>query len=168
VTPAFLLRGLLPNLRELLADARAAGATTSFDPNWDPDERWDGGIVDALAEADLFFANDEEAKRLARTDSAENAARALAAHGPVVVVKLGADGALAVSGGDLVRVPAVQVEVADTVGAGDSFNAGFLFGFLDGRSVEDSLAFGAACGALSARAPGGTTAQATIAEAGAQ
>jgi sugar/nucleoside kinase (ribokinase family) len=165
VTPVFLLQGLLPDLRALLTQARAAGATTSFDPNWDPKERWDGGILDAVAEADVFFANAEEAKRLARTDSVQNAARILAARGPLVVVKLGAEGALAVHRGDVFRAPALRVEVADTVGAGDSFNAGFLSGFLGGRSVQESLTLAVTCGSLSARAPGGTAAQATLAEA---
>jgi sugar/nucleoside kinase (ribokinase family) len=82
-----------------------------------------------------------------------------------VVVKLGAQGALAVSGDQVIRSPAVAVEEVDSVGAGDSFDAGFLAGHLAGRPPEESLRLANACGALSMRAAGGTGAQPTLAEA---
>ena len=82
--------------------------------------------------------------------------------GPRVVVKLGAVGALAARDAALVRASAPRVEVVDTVGAGDSFDAGFLAGFLSERSDEESLELACACGALSTRAAGGTAAQPTL------
>jgi sugar/nucleoside kinase (ribokinase family) len=89
------------------------------------------------------------------------AACMLAAAGPTVAVKLGADGALAASpGGRLVHVAAVPgLHPADSVGAGDSFDAGFLAAALWGWDIRRALALGAACGALSTRAPGGTGGQ---------
>ena len=100
----------------------------------------------------------------------EAAAAALAAAGPLVAVKLGADGAVAAAPGGRgpvrASVPAAaRAAVADTTGAGDSFDAGFLFGHLAGWPLERTLAFACACGALSTRAAGGTAAQPTLDEA---
>jgi sugar/nucleoside kinase (ribokinase family) len=156
------------------ATARATGLTTSFDTNWDPSEGWDGGVHAMLRAADVFFPNEVEATRIARIADPEAAARALATEGadgrrdggPIVVVKRGADGALACAAGDaLVHVPAMPVDPIDTTGAGDSFDAGFIRSWLDGGSVADSLEFAAACGALSTRRVGGVDGQPTFDEA---
>ncbi len=166
VSSYFLHDGLRPGLAELLREARQTGASTSVDPNWDPGEEWDGGLLDLLGETSILFVNAEEAKRIARAGDVEDAARALSRNGAVlVVVKLGAEGALAVADGRVVRSPAVPVEDADAVGAGDSFDAGFLAGHLSGRTLEETLRLANACGALSMRAAGGTAAQPTLAEA---
>jgi sugar/nucleoside kinase (ribokinase family) len=171
------------------AAARARGLTTSFDTNWDPTERWDGGVHAMLQAADVFFPNEAEATRIARIADPEKAARALASgggarggagagaaeagagggppdRGPIVVVKRGADGALASRAGEaVVRVPAMPVDPIDTTGAGDSFDAGFLRSWLDGASIAASLEFAAACGAISTRSVGGVDGQPTFAEA---
>ena len=161
-------------LPDFFAAARTRGITTSFDTNWDPTERWDGGVAKMLRACDVFFPNAVEARRIARLDDVEDAARALARvggagrtdGGPVVAVKLGASGALACrADGPLVRVPAMRVDVADTTGAGDSFNAGFLRGWLDGADLETCLRWGAVTGALSTRLLGGIDGQPTLAEA---
>jgi sugar/nucleoside kinase (ribokinase family) len=165
VSSFFLQRRLRDELPAALGEAKSAGATVSIDPNWDPREEWDGGLLEALSSADLLFVNGEEVRRIAGEDEVEAAARKLAERGAKVVVKLGAEGALAVRDDEIVRASAPQVEVADTVGAGDSFDAGFLAGFLSGRSDQESLALACACGALSTRAAGGTAAQPTLAEA---
>jgi sugar/nucleoside kinase (ribokinase family) len=165
VSSFFLQRRLHDDLPTRLARLRAGGASTSLDPNWDPREEWDGGLADALRHTDVLFVNGEEVKRIAREDDAEIAARTLAGTGPLVVVKLGSEGAIAVAGDRVARVPALEVDVVDTVGAGDSFDAGFLAGFLAGRSPEESLTLACACGSLSTRAAGGTAAQPTLDEA---
>ena len=94
VSSFFLQHRLRPGLEALLSEARATGASTSVDPNWDSGEEWDGGLLDVLAVTDILLLNAEEAKRIAREADVEDAARRLAQHGPTVVVKLGADGAL--------------------------------------------------------------------------
>lgn len=158
------------------AMARGRGLTTSFDTNWDPTEQWDGGVHAMLKAADVFFPNAAEATRIARIADPEEAARALATGatagrhdgGPIVVVKRGADGALASRAGDPpIHVPAMPVNPIDTTGAGDSFDAGFLRSWLDGASITDSLEFAAACGALSTLTVGGVDGQPTFAEAAA-
>jgi sugar/nucleoside kinase (ribokinase family) len=166
VSSYFLQDGLRPGMADLLREARRAGATTSVDPNWDPSEQWDGGLLDLLDETTILFVNAEEAKRIGRADDVEEAAQGLSRDGTVlVVVKLGAAGALAVESDGVIRSRAVEVEEIDAVGAGDSFDAGFLAGHLDGRGLEETLRLANRCGALSMRATGGTAAQPTLAEA---
>jgi sugar/nucleoside kinase (ribokinase family) len=166
VSSYFLQHGLRPGLAGLLREARRAGASTSIDPNWDPRQEWDGGLLDLLGETTILFVNAEEARRIAVVADVEEAAHALSRDGSVlVVVKLGAEGALALDGDHIVRSAAVAVEQVDSVGAGDSFDAGFLAGYLAGRPTEESLRLANACGALSMRAAGGTGAQPTLAEA---
>ncbi len=168
VASFFLQPSLAASVPALFAAARAAGATTSLDPNWDPADRWDGGFAAAAAQADLLLPNGEEACRLTGLENVEDAARSLAGNGGrTVAVKLGADGALGVGrDGMLARVAApAGIEAIDTTGAGDSFDAGFLAGWLGDASLSEALRLAVACGTLSTRAPGGTDGQATRAEA---
>ena len=160
----FLQGGLAPDLPRLFLAARANGATTSLDPNWDPTGSWDGGFAKALAEADVVLPNAAEALRLTAAEDVATAARALAGDARIAVVKRGPDGAIAASGGEIVAVAARPVEPVDTTGAGDSFDAGFIAARLDGRSIPDALAYAVACGSLSTRAVGGTEGQPTPSE----
>jgi sugar/nucleoside kinase (ribokinase family) len=165
VSSYFLHDGLRAGLGGLLREARRAGASTSIDPNWDPREEWNAGLLDLLGEITVLFVNAKEAKQISGSGDTEDAARALSRDGAVlVVVKLGAEGALAVADGRVVRAEAVRIEEVDAVGAGDSFDAGFLTGHLTGRSLEEALRLANACGALSMRAAGGTASQPTLAE----
>ncbi|MFE4451087.1 carbohydrate kinase family protein [Streptomyces sp. NPDC056796] len=175
----FLLPRLAEALPELLATARACGATTSLDTNDDPAGTWApgaGGIAATLAVTDFLLPNAQEALALARATAPADeaagsagtldaAAAVLAAHGPRVVVKNGADGALLHDGATLLRTPGIPARPLDTVGAGDSFDAGFVAALLRGLPLPDALEFAAACGALSTRAHGGTPAQPTWDEA---
>jgi sugar/nucleoside kinase (ribokinase family) len=165
VSSYFLHDGLRPGLADLLREAREAGASSSVDPNWDPREQWDAGLLDLLGEITILFVNADEARRIARVDDVEEAGRALASDGTLVVVKLGAEGALVLAGDRIIRSAAAAVEEVDAVGAGDSFDAGFLAGHLADRPLEETLRLANACGALSMRAAGGTAAQATMTEA---
>jgi sugar/nucleoside kinase (ribokinase family) len=167
VSSFFLQTALLPGLVTMLAEVRGRGGSTSVDPNWDPSERWGGGLRELLAAVDVLLPNAVEAVRIAGGGDPLQAAQRLAARGPLVAVKLGAEGAVGVQDGvDPVRVRAPAVKAAvDPVGAGDSFDAGVIAGLLDGQPVEQALALGCACGALSTRASGGTPAQPTLAEA---
>ena len=170
VASFFLQTALVPGLAALLRSARAHGATTSVDPNWDPAQRWDGGLLELLGEVDILLPNAAEARALAGISDAEAAAAKLAQAGPLVAVKLGAEGAVAApagGGGELVRAAAPErvVDPVDAVGAGDAFDAGLLCAVLGGQPLAEALAFACACGTLSMRAAGGTAAQPTLAEA---
>ncbi|MFC4031253.1 carbohydrate kinase family protein [Streptomyces polygonati] len=164
----FLMPELAAALPTLFGAAREAGATTSLDTNDDPSGRWappDFGAV--LAATDILLPNAAEACALAGPGARtpQEAAAELAARGPLVVVKDGADGALAHDGRTLTRTRGVPAEPRDTVGAGDSFDAGFVAAQLSGLPLARALDLAAACGALSTRAFGGTAAQPTWAEA---
>lgn len=149
----------------LLDAARRAGATVSVDTNDDPAGRFER--PDWLTRADVLLPNEAEALALAgRSDGdVEAAAADLAADGALVVVKRGAEGALAVRGSERWEAAAPVVDPVDAVGAGDSFDAGLIAALLAGRELPDALALACACGALSTRAPGGVDGQPTLDEA---
>jgi sugar/nucleoside kinase (ribokinase family) len=151
----FLQPKLAVRLPDLFRTARAAGATTSLDTNDDPAGRWElaAGLLDVC---DYVLPNESEALALTRTSSLEDA---VAAFGPVPVVKRGRHGATARHGGKVLEVGGPGLDPVDTVGAGDSFDAGFLAGLLATGDMADAVALGCACGALSTRAAGGTAAQ---------
>ncbi|WP_328335102.1 MULTISPECIES: carbohydrate kinase family protein [unclassified Streptomyces] len=164
----FLMPKLADALPGLLRTARGHGATTSLDTNDDPSGEWrSAGLDEVLAVTDILLPNAQEARALAgpTARSLYEAAARLAAIGPLVVVKDGADGAVTHDGIALSRTPAIPVRPKDTVGAGDSFDAGFVAAVLAGLPTARALELAAACGALSTRAHGGTAAQPTWDEA---
>ena len=165
VTTVFLQPDLLEGLAGLFERAHRAGCTTSLDTGWDAAEHWNGPLTAALERTDVFLPNQEEAPRIAHRDGPVAALEALAARVPTVVIKLGAQGAIAARGAERAHCPPFPVNVIDTTGAGDSFDAGMLYGYLNDWSLERSLSLGCACGALSTRAAGGTTAQPTLDQA---
>ncbi len=162
----FLLDSLRPDIPGLCREARQAGLTVSLDTNYDPAGKWDGGLREALRDVDIFLPNAAEAKAIAGQELVENAIGVLAEKVPLVAVKLGEEGAMARQGaGPILMQAASRVDVVDTVGAGDTFDAGLLFGFLNGWDARRSLALGVACGSLSTRKPGGTDGQPVLDEA---
>jgi sugar/nucleoside kinase (ribokinase family) len=158
VSSYFLLaESLGPGLAATLAAARAAGARTSLDTNWDPSGRWaDGHLSAAVAQADLLLPNEAEALALSGASSPEAAALALAGAGPAVAVKLGERGVLCADQSGMYQVSLPSVTPVDTTGAGDCFNAGLIAGLVQGLSLPGAAALGCAVGALSTGALGGT------------
>ncbi len=161
----FLLDELRPDVPALFDLAHAEGLTVSLDTNYDPTEAWDGGLAGALARADVFIPNETELKRISGETTIEAGLARLARQVPTVAVKLGGEGGMARQGDRVTRAPALPVQVIDTTGAGDTFDAGFLYGVLCGWPLEKSLRLACACGSLSTRASGGTEAQPTREEA---
>ncbi|MFI6044278.1 carbohydrate kinase family protein [Nocardia sp. NPDC051321] len=159
----FLMPALAAQLPALFAEVRSLGHTTSLDTNDDPAGRWQ--VPGMYSEVDFLLPNAAEAMRLAGADTVEAAAIALAGHGPTVVVKDGAAGALSYDGRNLLRTKGIPVIAVDSVGAGDSFDAGFVAATLAGSTAQRALEIAAICGALSTRGIGGTTTQPTWDEA---
>jgi sugar/nucleoside kinase (ribokinase family) len=154
VSSYFLQERLAPALPEVFDEVRAAGCTTSIDPNWDPAQRWDGALLEVLDRTDVFLPNATEAIKVAGVTDLDDALATLADRAALVVVKDGHRGALAAHGGRRVRARAPTVDVVDTTGAGDAFDAGLLASRLAGHELERSLAIANACGALSTRGLG--------------
>lgn len=161
----FLLDALRPDLAALFREAREAGLTTSLDTNWDPRDAWNDELASVLEHTDVLLPNAEEAMRIAGTSDLDAAVAELGRRVPTVAVKLGGDGGRAIRGQGEAFAAALEVDLVDTTGAGDTFDAGFLHAYLDGRTLEEALRFACACGSLSTRAAGGTSAQPTLAEA---
>jgi sugar/nucleoside kinase (ribokinase family) len=154
----FLHRALRPQIPELFRRAKAQGLTTSLDTNDDPEDRWGDDLQQVLKFVDIFFPNEREAKKISRTEDLTQAIAKLSQTLPLVVVKLGPQGALARKSAQEWRAPQLPMKVIDVVGAGDSFDAGFIHRFLEGASVEECLKFANIAGAFSTTREGGTEA----------
>jgi len=165
VASYFLQRQLQPSLPELFAMARAWGLSTSLDTNWDPDERWDDYLPHVLNQVDVFLPNENEALAISGADELDSATRSLMELIPLVVIKRGMEGAFACRGDEVVHQAAFPVASVDSTGAGDSFDAGFLYGFLRGKSLAESLQLGCVCGALCTTQLGGRNGQPSLEEA---
>ena len=154
----YLQRALRPRVGELFQQLKAKGLTISLDTNDDPDDRWEGGLRDVLRYVDVFLPNQREACKAAGTDDLEAAIHKLSQWVPLIVVKLGRKGAMAQRGAERLTSPSRDVVAVDAVGAGDSFDAGFLHEFVRGSDLQTCLANGNLAGALSTTRPGGTEA----------
>ena len=142
---------------------RAAGTTTSLDTNWDPEERWD--LTAVLAETDYFLPNEAELTAIARSPILDRAIDQLGERGCSVVVKRGDRGGVArVAGTGMTVLRTPPVDFVDAVGAGDTFNAGFIAGLLLGRGPASALAMAVIAGTLSTSCHGGTDGQPTMSE----
>lgn len=156
----YLHTHLRPAAAEIFRRARRLGATTSLDTNWDPAETWAGDLEAVLAHTDVFLPNDQEALRISRRPDLPSAARHFLDLGVrVVVIKRGAQGAAAYTAQGCLEQGVTPVSGGDSIGAGDSFDAGFLAGWLRGLPLERCLAIAAACGRSVAAQVGGLAGQ---------
>ncbi len=149
----FMLSGLgLDGCRKLLGKARAEGKITMLDTGWDPanwPEATRAGIQALLKDVTIFLPNMDEARAITGKDEPEEAAQELLTMGAqLVAIKCGAKGSFASDGIQTCWVPAIPVNVFDCVGAGDNFNAGFIFGLQAGWPLNACMAFGNSTSAL--------------------
>jgi sugar/nucleoside kinase (ribokinase family) len=159
----FLQSKLQPEVPDLLARARAQGALTSLDTGYDPAEQWDGAIGAALAQTTVFLPNEVEATGITGEADPGAALAALRGLGPAVAIKLGAAGARYEGNAQGASLGAYQVQVVDTTCCGDAFDAGFIAAWLCGKEPAERLAWGNACGALVASAPGNAAEKVSVA-----
>jgi sugar/nucleoside kinase (ribokinase family) len=154
----FLQRGLEPDVPQLFRDLKRAGLTISLDTNDDPDDKW-GGVLDELLDlVDILLPNEAELCRIARRDTLEESLDWLSRHVPVIAVKCGSRGTIIQHGQQRITVDPVKVQPTDTIGAGDSFNAGFLSLWVRKADLRTCGLGGNITGALSTQRPGGTEA----------
>lgn len=157
VSSIFLQPGILNDINNLFARAKVCGMTTSLDMQWDPSEKWDVNLHTLLPFVDVFLPNEAELFAVTKTHRIEDAIAKIKESANMIVVKQGSKGATAFFNNTIIQQNAfVNSDVIDAIGAGDSFNAGFIFKFIDKRSVKASLDFGNLMGALNTTAAGGT------------
>ena len=154
----YLQRGLKGRISEIFKRLKEAGLTISLDTNDDPDDAWGGELSEALRYVDVFMPNEREVRKVAGTENLEAAIARVAEMVPLAVVKIGPQGALAQRGHERTVAAPVKVTPVDAVGAGDSFDAGFLSQYVRGADLQTCLAAGNLGGALSTTRPGGTEA----------
>jgi sugar/nucleoside kinase (ribokinase family) len=156
----YLHTNLLEAVPDIFRSARSLRCTTSLDPNWDPAEEWQANLAQILPHTSIFMPNDQEALRISRQAAPEQAAQFFLDQGvSMVTIKAGANGAAAYAPGNQWQRAAVPVKLGDSIGAGDSFDAGFLAGWLRGMPVDDCLRIAAACGSSVASRVGGLAGQ---------
>jgi sugar/nucleoside kinase (ribokinase family) len=151
----FLHRKLSPDIPGLFKEMKRRGLTTSLDTNDDPENKWAGVLEDVLPLVDVLLCTEEELVKIAKVD---NAVERVSSQVPLLVVKRGARGASAYRGGLKIDVPSLHVDVKDSVGAGDTFDAGFLHQWVRKAPLETCVAYGNLAGALSVTRPGGVDA----------
>lgn len=153
----FLQSALQAHLPAIFGLAHEGGLTTSLDCGWDPSEQWQANpyLRATLAATDWFFPNESEATTL--TDGTWQPSKLAEQVGGTLVIKRGAEGATAIypPTREIANRPTLSVPVVDTTGAGDAFNAGYLYATLTRQA--DPLAFAVACGAQAVTQVGGTT-----------
>jgi sugar/nucleoside kinase (ribokinase family) len=152
----FLHRGLQADLPELFRELKSRGLTISLDTNDDPENEWSGVLQELLPLIDILLPNKDELCRMTHRDNVDDALAELAPIVPIIAVKCGSEGAMVQSGGNRIRVPGIRVSPVDTIGAGDSFDAGFLAAWISGYSLEECARAGNITGTLSTQRPGGT------------
>jgi sugar/nucleoside kinase (ribokinase family) len=154
----YLQRGLHAGLPDLLRRLKQAGLTISLDTNDDPENRWGAPLAEVLPFVDVFMPNEDEICRMAKCDNLDDAIQSLAVKIPTIVVKRGRCGARVYEQDRAVDVAPVSVVPVDTIGAGDSFDAGFLRAYLLSKDMITCARAGNITGALSTQASGGTEA----------
>ncbi len=155
----YLQPGIKKDLSKLFIQAKSLGLTTSFDMQWDPGERWDINYKEVLPFVDIFLPNEGEILCLTKSDSVEEAFRKIKDYSNIVVVKMGRKGAYLFSKSESFFSPSfLNTKVVDAIGAGDSFNAGFIYQYINESPLKKCLQFGNLMGAVNTTAAGGTTA----------
>jgi sugar/nucleoside kinase (ribokinase family) len=159
LSSVFLQPGLTDDLGKLFQKAKSFGLTTSIDPQWDPAEKWEIGIQQLLPYVDVFMPNIKELCALTGAADLKEALNKIKSHSNIVVVKNGSEGAYLWDGSQLMHQPPfLNKEVVDSIGAGDSFDSGFIHKYLQGKSLKECLEFGALTGAINTTRSGGTNA----------
>ena len=155
----FLQPGIQKDIAALFKMAKEKGLTTSLDIQWDPNEKWDFNYKEVLPFVDVFLPNEQEALLLTKEKELDNAIKKLTPFAKHLVVKLGSKGSMVVTDSkSTFKKSFLNNNVVDAIGAGDSFNAGFIFRFINGFDIDECQTFGNLTGAINTTAAGGTEA----------
>ncbi len=155
----YLQPGIKKDISKLFRLAKDSGLSTSFDMQWDPDEKWDFNYKETLPFVDIFLPNEQELKYLSNKENIDEALEVISGYSNTVIVKMGSKGSILFNKGSKnFKHAFLNNEVVDAIGAGDSFNAGFIFKYIRGENLQKCQEFGNLMGAVNTTAAGGTTA----------
>jgi len=160
VSGPFLSPALQASYPKLLRELASLGYRIALDTNWPP-QGWSAALRTEVAgwisACDHVLLNDLEVTSLADQEDLPTAierVRAMLKEGAALVVKTGARGAIGFEGGRRCESGAQETRIFDSIGAGDSFNAGYLLARLDGAALSAALAAGCrAAAAIISRFP---------------
>ena len=157
VSSVFLQPQIKRDIQSIFERAKKAGVSTSLDTQWDPSEKWDLDLAKLLPFVDVFIPNEDEILRLTGAASVEAAIEKLKPKANWIVVKMGTKGSIAWANGKMHRAePYLNSQVVDAIGAGDSFDAGFVSQFVRGAAIEKCMRVGNLAGAINTTGAGGT------------
>lgn len=157
ISSIFLQSGIKKDLTEILSYAKKMGVTTSLDTQWDPIEKWDFDYAHILPLVSVFIPNEKELLLLTASENLDEAIEKIRPYINTCVIKRGSKGSLLIQKDTKNDMPAfLNTEVVDAIGAGDSFNAGFIFQYIQGKSLIECQQFGNLTGAINTTAAGGT------------
>ena len=155
----FMQPGLRNDIGRLFRTAQHLGLTTSFGMQWDPQEQWDLDFEEILPYVDVFLPNEKELMFLSGKNNLKAAINSIKEHTDILVIKRGNQGSMVCYRDEILDRPAfINQSVVDAIGAGDSFNAGFIYKFIKGTPISECQEFGNLTGAVSTLAAGGTAA----------
>ena len=158
ISSVFLQTGILKKIGEILSLAKELGISTSLDPQWDPSEKWDLNLKELLPFIDVFLPNTQEFLALTGQNDVHDAFDSVKDYAHTIAVKMGNSGSIGYKNGQILeKKPFLNVSVVDAIGAGDSFNAGFIYKYLQKKTLDECLEFGNLAGAINTTSAGGTT-----------
>ena len=160
LSSCFLLPGLLARLPEIYMTAKKAGMTTSLDPQWDPYEKWNLDIPSLVEYLDISFFNEKEFLAITKNSDIGASMEKTCSASNTIVIKQGKRGSTLYNrqSGFIHNRGYLNPRIADAIGAGDSFNAGFIYKFIKGAGLAECQDFGSLAGAVSTTRTGGTAA----------
>ena len=157
ISSIFLQPKLKTSLKDIFIRAKSFGLTTSLDIQWDPDEKWDIDFKNILPLVDVFLPNGKELLAITNKNNIDDAINSIKYTANAIVVKMGNNGALVYYKGDVTKKASfLNKNVVDAIGAGDSFNAGFINSFVKNEDFSTCLINGNLMGAINTTGIGGT------------
>ena len=153
----FFQENMKKDIIKLYKTAKESGMTTSLDLQWDPENKWDIDFEKLLPLVDVFLPNKSELLAVTKMSEVERGLKYLAGTSRIIVVKMGADGSALFEDGKITYYePFKNNNVKDAIGAGDSFNAGFISTIVKGYDLGTCMKMGNLMGAINTTERGGT------------
>lgn len=156
-TSYYMMKKLIPKYTGIIEKIKRINESITFslDTNDDPRESWNGNLKKVLKDIDIVFLNEKEALKISGSVNVKGAVEILKGLVDTVVVKLGSRGGMAYFSEETVEVKAIKTDFLDSTGAGDNFDAGFIFGHLKSLDLKSSLKIANICGGKSVGSMGG-------------